>query len=244
MEFEGKVVIVTGGAQGIGKAIALKFAKEKAVVVLFDVNKENLSRTEKELSQYTEMLGFSVDVTSFTEVETVVNKVIDKLGRVDILVNNAGITKDNLLLRLSENDWDTVLNVNLKGAFNCSKAVVRFMAKQRYGKIVNVSSIIGLIGNAGQVNYAASKAGLIGVTKSLAKELGVRNICVNSIAPGFIKTAMTEKLSEKVKERMLGQIPLARFGRPEDVAYAAVFLSSSSADYITGQVLVVDGGMT
>lgn len=244
MAVEGKVVIVTGSAQGIGKEIALRFADKKAKVVLCDVNQESLARTEKELSSYAEVLSFRVDVTSFAEVENMVNKVIDKLGGVDILVNNAGVTKDNLLLRLSENDWDTVLSVNLKGAFNCTKAVAKYMVKQRYGKIINISSVIGLIGNVGQTNYAASKAGLIGLTKTLAKELGSRGVCVNSIAPGFIKTSMTGKLNEKVKERMLGQIPLARFGEPKDVAYAVLFLASSEADYITGQVLVVDGGMT
>ncbi|MCK9574339.1 MAG: SDR family oxidoreductase, partial [Candidatus Omnitrophica bacterium] len=159
------------------------------------------------------------------------------------LVNNAGITRDNLLLRLSENDWDKVITVNLKGAFNCMKAVSRFMVKQRYGKIVNISSIIGIMGNAGQINYAASKAGLIGATKSLAKELGSRNVTVNAVAPGYIKTAMTDKLDDRVKEEMLKRIPLARLGEPSDVAKAVLFLASSDADYITSQVLVVDGGM-
>jgi len=244
MDFSGKVVLITGGAQGIGKEIASVFAGEKAKLVLFDVNEQSLKAAAEEFSALTEVDTYSVDVTSFTSVEDTVNKVIDKSGRVDILVNNAGITRDNLLLRLSENDWDKVINVNLKGTFNCCKAVSRFMLKQKYGKIVNISSIIGIIGNAGQVNYSASKAGMIGVTKSLAKELGSRNICVNAIAPGFIKTAMTDKLNEKVRQSMLDQVPLARFGQPADVAEAVRFLASSSADYITGQVLVVDGGMT
>lgn len=244
MGFEGKVVLVTGGARGIGREIAVHFAREKAKLVLFDVNQETLDRTEKELSAYTEVMTAVVDVTSLSEVEAAINKIIDKTGRVDILVNNAGITRDNLLLRLSENDWDKVVNVNLKGTFNCSKAVARFMVKQRSGKIVNISSIIGIIGNPGQANYSASKAGVIAMTKSLARELGTRNICVNSVAPGFIKTAMTDELSEKARENMLSRIPVGRFGEPADIARAVVFLASSAADYITGQVLVVDGGMT
>lgn len=244
MEFENRVVIVTGGAQGIGKEIAREFAKNKAIVVLFDVNEDTLATTQKELAALSEILYFCVNVTNLAEVEENVNKVIDKVGKIDILVNNAGITKDNLLLRLKEEEWDKVLNVNLKGAFNCSKCVAKFMVKQRGGKIINISSIIGLMGNAGQANYAASKAGLIGLTKSLAKELGARNICVNSIAPGYIQTAMTERLDEKIKMSMLSRIPLGVFGQPSDVAAAVIFLASQGANYITGEVLVVDGGMT
>jgi len=243
MRFQDKVVIVTGGAQGIGKEIALQFAKEKAKVIIFDLNDEQLRAAENELKQYSEVTALKVDVTNLAEAEKNVNKIIDNFKRVDILVNNAGITRDNLLLRLSENDWDMVLAVNLKGAFNCMKAVSRFMVKQRYGKIVNISSIIGIMGNAGQINYAASKAGLIGVTKSLAKELGSRNITVNAVAPGYIKTAMTDKLDDRVKEEMLKRIPLARLGTPDDVAKAVLFLASPDADYITSHVLVVDGGM-
>jgi 3-oxoacyl-[acyl-carrier protein] reductase len=243
MRFQDKVALVTGAAQGIGKEIALQFAKEKARLAIFDVNEEQLIQTITDLKVYTQVLGFRVDVTNLEEVEKKVNKIIDNFGRVDILVNNAGITRDNLLLRLSENDWDKVLSINLKGAFNCIKAVSKPMLKQRYGKIINISSIIGIMGNAGQVNYAASKAGLIGVTKSLAKELGSRNITVNAVAPGYIRTAMTEKLDAKIKEKMLAMIPLARLGEPSDVAKAVLFLSSNDADYITSQVLVVDGGM-
>jgi len=243
MRFQDKVVIVTGAAQGIGKEIALQFAKEKAKVIIFDLNDEQLQTAENELKQYCEATALKVDVTNLAEAEKNVNKIIDNFKRVDILVNNAGITRDNLLLRLSESDWDKVLAVNLKGAFNCMKAVSRFMVKQRYGKIVNISSIIGIMGNAGQINYAASKAGLIGVTKSLAKELGSRNITVNAVAPGYIKTAMTDKLDDRVKEEMLKRIPLARLGTPDDVAKAVLFLASPDADYITSQVLVVDGGM-
>ncbi|MDP2924312.1 MAG: 3-oxoacyl-[acyl-carrier-protein] reductase [Candidatus Omnitrophota bacterium] len=243
MRFQGKVALVTGGAQGIGKEIVLQFSKEGAKLVIFDVNEESLSQAAKDLSAYCEVLALKVDVTSLEEVEKNINKIIDNFGRVDILVNNAGITRDNLLLRLSESDWDKVLSVNLKGAFNCIKAISRPMVKQRYGKIINISSVIGIMGNAGQVNYAASKAGLIGVTKSLAKELGSRNITVNAVAPGYIRTAMTDKLDEKIKEKMFQLIPLGRFGEPSDVAKAVLFLASSDADYITSQVLVVDGGL-
>ena len=243
MRFQDKVVIVTGGAQGIGKEIALQFAKEKATIVIFDLNDAQLEETTKELKAYSQALGLKVDVTNSLEVEINVNKIIDNFKRVDILVNNAGITKDNLLLRLSENDWDKVIAVNLKGAFNCIKVLSKFMVKQRYGKIVNISSVIGIMGNAGQVNYAASKAGLISVTKSLAKELGSRNITVNAVAPGYIKTAMTDKLDDRIKEEMFKRIPLGRFGEPSDVAKSVLFLASSDADYITSQVLVVDGGL-
>ncbi|MCM8819801.1 MAG: 3-oxoacyl-[acyl-carrier-protein] reductase [Candidatus Omnitrophica bacterium] len=243
MRFENKIVLVTGGAQGIGKEIAYRFAKEKAKVAIFDLNEQILNLTVEELNTYSQTIGFIVDVTDFENVEKNVNKIIDKFGRVDILVNNAGITKDNLLLRLSTDDWDKVLAVNLKGVFNCSKAAVKYMLKQRYGKIINISSIIGIVGNAGQVNYSASKAGIIGFTKSLAKELGSRNINVNAVAPGYIKTAMTENLPQVIKEKMLASIALGRFGQPSDVAEAVLFLASSSADYITGQILVVDGGL-
>ncbi|MFH1875601.1 MAG: 3-oxoacyl-[acyl-carrier-protein] reductase [Candidatus Omnitrophota bacterium] len=243
MEFKNKVVIVTGGAQGIGKEISLQFARLQARVVVFDINDQVLAETVSELSRYSQTIGFKVDVTNLGETEINVNKIIDNFGRVDILVNNAGITRDNLLLRLSENDWDRVLAVNLKGAFNCCKAVIKYMVKQRSGKIVNISSVIGIMGNAGQINYAASKAGLIGITKSLAKEVGSRNINVNAVAPGYIRTVMTEQLSDKVKEAMFERIPLARFGEPLDVARGVLFLASSDAEYITGQVLVIDGGL-
>ena len=243
MRFKDKVVVITGGAGGIGKEIALMFSKEKAKVVIFDVNKELLSQTEKELNSYSEVLGLLVDVVSLDDVEKNINKVIDKFSRVDILVNNAGITRDSLVLRLSENDWDKVLAVNLKGAFNCIKSSAKFMVKQRYGRIINISSIIGIMGNPGQVNYGASKAALIGVTKTLSKELGSRNITVNAIAPGYIDTAMTQRLGDKVKEEMFSRIPLRRFGTPSDVANAVLFMASNDASYINGQVLVVDGGL-
>lgn len=243
MSFEGKTVLVTGAAQGIGKQIALDFAKAKGRVIIFDVNEVVLAQTHKELSQLSESAYYRVDVTNSQEIEDAVNKIIDNFSKIDIVVNNAGITRDNLALRLSENDWDKVLAVNLKSAFLCSKACAKYMIKQHSGKIINISSIIGVVGNAGQANYAASKAGLIGLTKSLAKELGSRGICVNAVAPGYIMTKMTEGLPEKVKTAMLELIPLKRFGTPQDVAAAVLFLGSSAADYITGQVLVVDGGM-
>jgi 3-oxoacyl-[acyl-carrier protein] reductase len=243
MRFQEKVVLITGAAQGIGKQIALDFAKEKAKTILFDVNIEGLEETKKILSEYSECEYYVVDVTNSQQVQDAVNKIIDKFSKIDIVVNNAGVTRDGLVLRLSENDWDKVLAINLKGAFLCSKACAKYMVKQRNGKMINVSSVIGIVGNAGQANYSASKAGLIGLTKSLAKELGLRGICVNAVAPGYIKTKMTDVLSDKVKEQMLGLIPLKKLGTPEDVAQAVLFLASSSADYITGQVLVVDGGM-
>ncbi|UCG35894.1 MAG: 3-oxoacyl-[acyl-carrier-protein] reductase [Candidatus Omnitrophota bacterium] len=243
MDLKGNVAIVTGAAQGIGKEIALHLAKAGAKVAIFDLNEDKLKETLKEINAVSEGLALKVDVTNLSEAEENVNKVVDKLGRVDILVNNAGITKDSLFLRLSESDWDKVLTVNLKGAFNCTKAVSRLMVKQRYGRIINISSVIGLMGNVGQANYAASKAGLIGLTKSLAKELGTRSVTVNAIAPGYIQTAMTDALDEKVKEEMFKRIPLGRFGQPSDVAKAVTFLASSEADYITGQVLVIDGGL-
>ena len=243
MRFENKVVLVTGAAQGIGKEIALSFAREKAKVAIFDVNEQSLSAALEEINALSEGIACKVDVTNLAEVEKNINKVVDNFGRVDILVNNAGITRDNLVLRLSESDWDKVLGVNLKGAFNCVKAAIKLLVKQRYGKIVNISSIIGIMGNAGQINYAASKAGLIGLTKSLAKEVGTRNITVNAVAPGYIQTAMTDALDDKVKDAMLQRIPLGKLGTPQDVAKAVLFLASPDADYVTGQVLVVDGGM-
>ena len=243
MSLEGKIVVITGAAQGIGRQIALDFAKNKARVVILDLNEEGLKDAQAQIGAYSECTYYPVNVTDGSQIEEAINKIIDKFAKIDILVNNAGITKDNLGLRLSESDWDKVITVNLKGAFLCSKLCAKYMVKQRSGKIVNISSIIGIIGNAGQSNYSASKAGLIGLTKSFAKELGVRNICVNAVAPGYIQTKMTDSLPDKVKDEMLKRIPLNRFGSPNDVAKAVVFLASAEADYITGQVLVVDGGM-
>ncbi|MCF7874606.1 MAG: 3-oxoacyl-[acyl-carrier-protein] reductase [Candidatus Omnitrophica bacterium] len=243
MEFKDKVVVVTGAAQGIGKRIAAQFARAKAKVVLFDLDQSKLEAAKAELADLTECEFYPVNVTDFEKLTVVIDKVIDKFSKIDILVNNAGITKDSLALRLSEDDWDQVLEVNLKGAFLASKVVLKKMLKQRNGKIVNISSIIGIVGNPGQSNYSASKAGLIGLTKSLSKEVGLRGINVNAVAPGYIETKMTENLPDKVKEEMLKRISLKKFGSPKNVADAVLFLSSEAADYITGQVVIVDGGM-
>ena len=244
LALEGKVALITGGARGIGKEIATLFAKEGANIAICDVNMEEAEKTAKEIHDLgRESLAFKVDVTDSIHVHDMVDKILDKFNKIDILINNAGITKDNLLLRMSEEEWDKVIAVNLKGTFVCTKLVSKVMIKQRYGRIVNLASIIGIMGNAGQANYAASKAGIIGLTKSAAKELASRNICVNAIAPGFIKTDMTAKLPEDVQKKILSVIPLSRFGEAKDVADLALFLSSESSLYITGQVIQVDGGM-
>ena len=245
MKLEGKVALVTGGARGIGREIALLFAQEGADVVICDVNLETASATQKEIEALgRRSMSFQTDVTLLKSVEEMVNLVLDNFKHLDILVNNAGITKDNLLLRMSEEDWDKVLAVNLKGVFNCTKAVSRSMIKQRYGKIVNIASIIGIMGNAGQANYAASKGGIISFTKSIARELASRHVNANAVAPGFIQTAMTDKLTPQQRTAMLANIPLNRLGVPGDVAQACLFLASNEADYITGQTIVVDGGMS
>jgi len=244
MKLRDKVALITGGARGIGQAIAMTFAKEGADIVVADVNLEIAQKTTSEIEALgRKALALEMDVTDYAKVEVGLNKILDKFGKVDILVNNAGITKDNLILRMSQGEWDAVINVNLKGTFNCIKAVSRPMVKQRSGKIVSIASIIGLIGNAGQANYAASKAGIIALTKTVAKELASRNINANAIAPGFIQTEMTASLPEPVKAKMLEAIPLAKLGSPQDVANVCLFLASAEADYITGQVITVDGGM-
>lgn len=241
----GQNAIVTGGTAGIGKAIALHFARHGANVAIFGTNPERGQKVVEEIERETssKALFISVDVSKTQDVQQAVDQVLEQFGSIDILINNAGIVRDGLLLRMSEADWDRVLEVNLKSVYNLSKAVLRPMMKARKGKIVNVSSVIGLTGNAGQVNYAASKSGIIGVTKSLAKELAGRNIYVNCIAPGFIETNMTSELNDTLKSDILKNIPLKRMGRPEEIANAALFLVSED-NYITGQVLAVDGGMT
>ena len=242
---KGKTAVVTGAARGIGRAIALKLASLGANVV---INYRSSSKEAEDLAKEIEAVGgkaltVQADVSSFEDAGRLIKEATDKFGSLDILVNNAGITRDALLLRMKESDFDSVINTNLKGAFNCIKHASAVMLKQKSGKIVNISSVIGLIGNAGQLNYAAAKAGVIGMTKSAAKELASRGITVNAIAPGYIETDMTEVLPEKVKEGILQNVPLKRIGKPEDVANLTAFLVSSSADYITGQVINVDGGM-
>jgi len=244
MQLKDKVALVTGGARGIGKAIALSLARAGADIAVADVNLEEAQNTAREIeASGVKSMALSMDVTDFAKVEEGVNKILDKFSKVDILINNAGITKDNLLLRMSQQEWDAVLTVNLKGAFNCIKAVCRPMIKQRSGKIINIASIIGIIGNPGQANYSASKAGLIALTKTAAKELASRNINVNAIAPGFIQTDMTAKLTQELQQKMKEAIPLDKFGTPDDVAAACLFLASDDSSYITGQTIVVDGGM-
>ena len=244
MILKDKTSIVTGGARGIGRAMALKFAEEGSNIAICDVSAEVLEASKKEIeTSGREVLAEKVDVTNLKDVQDFVQKALDKFGKIDILINNAGITRDGLLVRMTDRDWDAVLNVNLKGTFNCTKVVAKAMMKQRAGKIVNIASVIGLIGNPGQANYAASKGGIIAFTKSAAKELASRNINVNAIAPGFIETQMTAKLSEDVKNEIKKQIPLGKWGDTGDVANVALFLVSDASAYITGQVVQVDGGM-
>ena len=243
-KLKGKVALVTGAAQGIGKSIALALAKEGADVVVSDINLELAEQTAREIKALgVRTLALKTNVADLCDVEQGVNQVISQFGKIDILVNNAGITKDGLLIRMKKEDWDAVISVNLTGVFNCTKVISAIMMKQRSGKIVNIASIVGEMGNFGQANYAASKGGVIAFTKTVARELASRGVCVNAIAPGFIATAMTDKLSEEVKKAMLVQIPLGKMGTPEDVAKAVVFLSGPESDYITGQVINVNGGM-
>ncbi|MCB0806129.1 MAG: 3-oxoacyl-[acyl-carrier-protein] reductase [Bacteroidales bacterium] len=242
---EGKTAVITGASRGIGRAIALKFASEGANVAFSDLRYDELAESlEKEISGMgVKGKGYASDASSLQASEEFVKEVVNEFGSVDILVNNAGITRDNLLMRMSEDDWDLIMKVNLKSAFNLTKAVQSFMLKQRSGSIINMSSVVGVSGNAGQSNYSASKAGLIGFTKSIAQELGSRSIRCNAIAPGFIITEMTEKLSEEVRKGWTDKIPLKRGGTPEDVANVCVFLGSELSSYVTGQVISVCGGM-
>ncbi|OPF51477.1 3-oxoacyl-[acyl-carrier-protein] reductase [Clostridium baratii] len=240
-----KCAIVTGASRGIGRAIARKLASLGANIVLnYRSNDEEALKVKEELLSYgVDVFLYKCDISDFNAVEEMIKASKEKFGKVDIMINNAGITKDTLLLRMKEEDFDKVIDVNLKGVFNCLKAITPVMVRQKFGKIVNLSSVVGLVGNAGQVNYAASKAGVIGMTKSLAKEVGSRGITVNAVAPGFIDTDMTEVLGEKFKEEAKKSIPLKRLGKPEDVAGAVAYLVGNEASYITGQVLNVDGGM-
>ncbi|KHS57352.1 3-ketoacyl-ACP reductase [Terrisporobacter othiniensis] len=242
---QGKCAVITGASRGIGREIALKYAKEGANIVL---NYRNSETEALQLKEELDKLGsdtliIKANVSNFEEAERLIKEAKEVFGRVDILVNNAGITKDNLIMRMKEEDFDSVIEVNLKGAFNCLKAVTPIMIRQKEGKIINMSSVVGVIGNAGQVNYCASKAGLIGMTKSLAREIGGKNINVNAIAPGFIDTDMTKVLNEDQKKNIMSQVPLKRLGQADDIANLALFLASEQSNYITGQVIHVDGGM-
>ena len=243
-QLENQIAVVTGAGRGIGRAIALKFAAEGANVVCVSRTVENSEKVAAEVRALgRQAWAFAVDVADSKGVAETAEKILAAAGRVDILVNNAGVTRDGLVMRMSDDDWDTVLNTNLKGAFSFTKAFSRGFLKQRSGRIINVASIIGLIGNAGQANYAASKAALIGFTKSVAREFGSRGVTANALAPGFIETDMTAVLNEDIRKALLEKIPLASFGQAEDVANAALYLAGPSGRYITGQVLVVDGGM-
>lgn len=244
MLLKDQVALVTGGTRGIGKEIALTLAEHGARIVICGRSLEDLEKVKSEIEgKNTTCLAFPTDVQVASQIEETVKKTVDTLGRIDILVNNAGVTRDNLIVRMSEDDWNFVISVNLRGCFLFTKAVSKPMIKQKKGKIINITSVIGLTGNAGQANYAASKAGVIGLTKSTAKELAKRNICVNAVAPGFIETDMTDKLPEDAKKAILGGIPLGRLGHTKDIAQAVLFLASDCSNYMTGQVLVVDGGM-
>lgn len=245
MRLKDRVAVITGGGQGIGRTISETYAKEGAKLVLLDVVEETVKKSADEIKAqfHVETMAAKVNVVNFDEVETALKRVVDTFGKIDILVNNAGITKDNLLLRMSDAEWDAVLAVNLKGPFNCTKAVFSAMRKAGGGRIINIASVVGQMGNAGQANYSSSKGGLIALTKTCAREFSKKNILVNAIAPGFIRTAMTDKLSDDVKKTLAAQIPLERLGEAQDVANAALFLASDESSYITGQVVSVNGGM-
>ena len=244
MKLKDKKAFITGAGQGIGRAIALSMAREGATIGVADINIEIAEKTSEEIrSLGVRAMPIQLDVSRADDVSRAFRDFIDEMGTLDILVNNAGITRDALLLRMRDEDWDIVIDVNLKGVFLCSKEAIKIMAKNRYGKIINISSVVAFMGNPGQANYSASKAGVVGLTKTLAREYAARGIRINAIAPGFIQTAMTDALPENVKEEMKKLIPLGQFGIPEDVASAVLFLASPESDYITGQVLHVNGGM-
>ncbi|KXG77230.1 3-oxoacyl-[acyl-carrier-protein] reductase FabG [Fervidicola ferrireducens] len=247
MDLSGKVCLVTGGSRGIGRSISIKLARLGAKVVLnYKSNEELAKKVVSEIESLNgEAVAYMADVADYEEASRMVEEVYQKFGRIDILVNNAGITRDGLILRMSEKDWDDVINTNLKGMFNTTKNAVKYMVKQRWGRIINISSVVGLYGNPGQANYAAAKAGVIGFTKSLAKELGSRGITVNAVAPGFIRTDMTAEIIKKNQETsIIEKIPLRRLGEPDDVANLVAFLASEESNYITGQIIAIDGGLT
>ncbi|MDI6731186.1 MAG: 3-oxoacyl-[acyl-carrier-protein] reductase [Candidatus Margulisbacteria bacterium] len=244
MQLKDKVALITGSAQGIGKSIAVAMAKEGANIIISDVNLELSSQTAAEIQALgVKAISLKLNVTDPADIEAAIKQAMPQMGKIDILVNNAGITKDGLFIRMKKEDWDAVIGINLTGVFNVSKIIAPLLMKQRWGRIINLASIVGQMGNFGQANYAASKAGLIGFTKTLARELASRGVTVNAIAPGFIQTAMTDNIPEDVKQKMLENIPMGKLGQPEDIAAAAVFLASHAAEYITGQVIAVNGGM-
>jgi len=245
MRLKDQVAIVTGGAQGIGRAVSEALAREGASLVISDINAESSQRTAEEIKQKygVETLAVAGNVAVLADCDNLIQKSLDKFSKINILINNAGITKDNLVLRMSEQEWDAVISVNLKGVFNCTKAASKHLLKQRSGRIINIASVVGLMGNAGQANYSASKGGVIALTKTCAREFASRGVLVNAIAPGFIRTAMTDKLSDEQKQKLAEQIPLGRLGEPEDIAKACIFLSSDESSYITGHVISINGGM-
>lgn len=244
MDFKGQTAMVTGGARGIGKAIAERLAKKGANLALADISLESADETAKEIAAYgVRTIAVRLDVSKSSEVTKAFEDVLKEFGRLDILINNAGITKDSLILRMKEEDWDSVIDINLKGVFLCTKEAIKAMIKQRYGRIINIASVVAFMGNPGQANYSASKAGIIGFTKTAAKEYANRGVTVNAVAPGFIATAMTDALNDNIKQEMLKSIPIGKFGSVDDVANAVVFLASADNGYITGQVIHVNGGM-